>query len=128
MSPLYVTNPKAPTALQGHTQTLTQRRAPGGSMSLFIVKLFTRRSPSTARYVFADSVAAAEGYSEQQKQGCSSDELGPFTPVASAPQWCRQQHIVRPGLLGVSAAQPIVQLTKTQVRGRHSRSLIERGL
>jgi hypothetical protein len=43
-------------------------------LGMFIVKLFTRRSPSTARYVFADSVAAAEGYSEQQKQGCSSDD------------------------------------------------------
>ena len=41
-------------------------------------------------------------------------------------RWCRQQHIVRPGLFGVSAGQSIVQLTKTKsTAGRHCPSLIE---
>ena len=32
-----------------------------------------QRCVPPARYVFANSVAAAEGYSEQQKQGCELD-------------------------------------------------------
>jgi hypothetical protein len=37
---------------------------------MFVVELFACASISSARYVFADSVAAAEGYSAQHQQGC----------------------------------------------------------
>jgi hypothetical protein len=40
---------------------------------MFVVEFFARGSVPPARYVFADSVAAAEGYNEQQKQGCKLD-------------------------------------------------------
>ena len=41
---------------------------------MFVVEFFARGSVPSVRDVLADSVAEAEGYSEQQKQGCSSDD------------------------------------------------------
>jgi hypothetical protein len=37
---------------------------------MFVVEFFARGSVPSARDVLADSVAEAEGYSEQRKQGC----------------------------------------------------------
>ena len=37
------------------------------------MEYFTRRLPSTPCNVFADSVATAEGYNDQNKQGCNLD-------------------------------------------------------
>ena len=52
---------------------------------MFRVKFVTCGSVPPARYVFANSVAAAEGYSEQQKQGCELDNSA-IDAVPSAPQ------------------------------------------
>jgi hypothetical protein len=38
---------------------------------MFFVEYLARRCPPPPRNVFADSVAAAEGHNEQNKQGCN---------------------------------------------------------
>ena len=40
---------------------------------MFVIEFFACGGAFTACYVFTDSVAAAEGYSEQNRQGCNLD-------------------------------------------------------
>jgi hypothetical protein len=40
-------------------------------LRMFFVEYFTCRFAPTPRNVFADSVATAEGYNDQNKQGCN---------------------------------------------------------